>query len=161
MFSVFRRSYLANRERNRVNKIDIRSNMFRSSTLKSNFVKLSNLLFSFFLFVFNYFFNFSTKAAFCMTNFTTNKSKTDKSNFNQLEHVFPFSHSDKSKPSFQVYFIVEYSQISNLAAGKLQALQRKPSRQVAVVCMLLFWSVSVHRQLAFGLSYNYADTLSR
>ena len=132
--------------------------MFRSSTLKSNFVKLSNLLFYFCLFLI---FNFPTKAAFCMNNFTTNKSKTDKSNFNRLEHVFPLSHSDKSKPSFQVYFIVEYSQIPNLAAGQLQALQRKPSRPVAVVCMLLFWSVSVHRQLAFGLSYNYANTLSR
>ena len=36
--------------------------------------------------------------------------------------------------AFQVDFIVEYSQIPNLAAGHLQALQNKPSRQLLVVC---------------------------
>ena len=44
-------------------------------------------------------FNFPTEAALCMTNFTTHKPKMDKSNFGEVEHVFPFSHSDKSKPS--------------------------------------------------------------
>ena len=37
-------------------------------------------------------------------------------------------YSDKSKQRFQVYFIVEYSQIPNLAAGHLQALHHKHSR---------------------------------
>ena len=41
------------------------------------------------------------------------------------------------KQAFQVYFIVEWSQIPNLAAGQLQALQHKTSRQVAVVCYCL------------------------
>ena len=46
--------------------------------------------------------------------------------------------------AFQVYFIVKCSPIPNLAAGHRQALQDKPSRQVAVFCA----------QLGLGLIYN-------
>ena len=56
-----------------------------------------------------------------MTNFTINKSKQI-SQISKVEHVFPFSHSVSQSQAFQVYFIGEYSQIPNLAAGHLQAL---------------------------------------
>ena len=46
--------------------------------------------------------------------------------------------------AFEVDFIVEYSQIPNLATGHLQALQHKPSRQLAVVFIA---SASVFSQL--------------
>ena len=46
----------------------------------------------------------------------------------------PFLTQISQSQAFQVYFIVECSQSPNLAAGHLQALQHKPSRQVAVVC---------------------------
>ena len=42
-----------------------------------------------FLFFFPFLFCFLTKAALYMTNFTMDKSKNVKSNFTQIEHVFP------------------------------------------------------------------------
>ena len=76
------------------------------------------------------FFHFSTKAALCMTNFVLRINRISaKSNA-----FLPFAtRISRSQAAFQVYFIVECSQIPNLAAGQLQALQHKPSRQVAVV----------------------------
>ena len=73
--------------------ISIQLNMLKSKTLKLNFTKL-NL------------FNFLTKTALCMTNFTMDKSKTGQSNFSQVEHVFPISHSelDTSKWSISSLF---------------------------------------------------------
>ena len=50
----------------------------------------------------------------------------------------------------QVCFIFERPQIPNLAAGHLQALKHKPSRQAAFICCCF---ASLCRQLAFGLSY--------
>ena len=53
---------------------------------------------------------FPTKVALCMTNFTMDKSKTDtgKLTFNQDEHIFPFCHSDKLKPSSSSFFSLLY-----------------------------------------------------
>ena len=76
------------------------------------------------------------------------------SNLGSVERVFPFSHSDKSKPS-----IVVCSQIPNFAAGHLQALQHKPSRQVAVVGLCYwFWPVSVGSLLL--VYHNYMNALA-
>ena len=47
----------------------IQVNTLKSKTLKSNFAQFKASI------------NFLTKAALCMTNFTTYKSKPDKSNF--------------------------------------------------------------------------------
>ena len=96
------------------------------------------------------FFNFPTKAALCVINFTTDKSKKDKPNANYVEHVFRFSLSVYRSRVFQVSFSVECFQIPNLAAGQLHVLQQKPSRQVAVVCYCVFFGVG--RNLDFGLS---------
>ena len=48
-------------------------NTLKSKPLKSNFAQVEAFFF--------FFLNFPTKAALCVTNFTTYKSKTDKSNF--------------------------------------------------------------------------------
>ena len=54
------------------------------------------------------FFHFSTKAALCMTNFTADKSKSDKSNFIEVKHVFCFPTRISRSQFFQAYIIVEF-----------------------------------------------------
>ena len=87
--------------------------LLQVNTLKSNFVQVEAFLY------------FPTKAALCMTDFTTDKSKMDKSNFGYTKLVFLFSH---------VCFIFECPQSPYVAAGHRQALQHKPCRQAAFVC---------------------------
>ena len=88
-------------------------------------------------------FIYRPKLLFCITKFTT-----DKSNSNQLNMFSPFPTRIRGGQAFQVYFIVESSQIPNLAAGHLETLGYKPCRQVVVVYYCL---AIVCRQLGFSL----------
>ena len=77
---------------------------------------------------------FPTRSTLCVTNFKTDQSEMGTSNFNQVEHVFPFSHSDKSKPSISSLFCCWMLQDCELPCWLyLQALRHEPFRQVAVV----------------------------
>ena len=60
----------------------------------------------------------------------------------------PFPIRTSRSQVFQVHFIAECSQIPNLAAGQLQVLQHKPSRQVQLYAVVF---VSISRKLGFGL----------
>lgn len=77
-------------------------------------------------------FYFPTKAALWLNLQWTSQKRISRTA--AKSNMFsPFPTRINRSQSFQVYFTDECSQISNLAAGQLNSLEHKPSRQVAVV----------------------------
>ena len=77
-----------------------------------------------------------------MTNLTTDKSKTDKSNFGQVENIFPFSHSDKSKPSKSISFFQLFHCLSYMNALVIEGSQ--------IIAFLAYQPLTLPPQIALS-----------